>query len=215
MDRHVDDSAGQGPAPAFADGWYDYATQRWYWDDQMFTMLGLHDEGVDPTQLVFERMHPADAPVVRAALERAIAQVAPVSGQYRLRDDEGVERTVAFAADVERDETGEARRLVGLAFDVSRASRLAADEAVMAATLDRAAIEQVKGALMFTYGVDADAAFGLLVRYSQRGNVKLAVVARRVAALLAAQSAPGTEQSMLRVLEAALRPAAVVEEETG
>lgn len=215
MDRHVGNSAGQEISPLSADGWYDFGRGRWEWSPRMYRVLGLRDTGQDPSLLVFERMHPADRAGVQETLERAVRDPGPFSGQYRLRDDEGAERTISFVGDVERDDAGEPVRLLGIAFDVSRASRLAADEAVAAATLDRAAIEQVKGALMFTYGIDAEAAFGLLVRYSQRGNVKLAVVARRVAALLADQSGPGSEQSMLRVLEAALRPAAVVEEETG
>ena len=44
----------------------------------------------------------------------------------------------------------------------------------------RPAIEQAKGALMVSYGLDADDAFLLLRRYSQHVNVKLRDVARAV-----------------------------------
>jgi AmiR/NasT family two-component response regulator len=44
----------------------------------------------------------------------------------------------------------------------------------------RAVIEQAKGMLMVQHGVDADGAFDLLRQGSQRENVKLREVARRL-----------------------------------
>jgi GAF domain-containing protein len=44
----------------------------------------------------------------------------------------------------------------------------------------RAVIEQAKGMLMAEHQVDADQAFAMLVKVSQRGNVKLREVARRL-----------------------------------
>jgi hypothetical protein len=44
----------------------------------------------------------------------------------------------------------------------------------------RAVIDQVKGVLMFVYGIDADAAFGLLQWQSQQHNVKLRLLAEQV-----------------------------------
>jgi hypothetical protein len=44
----------------------------------------------------------------------------------------------------------------------------------------RSVIEQVKGMLMFIYGVDADAAFEILRTRSQRHNVKLRSVAEQL-----------------------------------
>ncbi|NHA67749.1 PAS and ANTAR domain-containing protein [Phycicoccus flavus] len=200
------------PVPTFGEGFYEYATGRWSWSPEMFTLLGVVDDGRPVEEQVYERMHPSDRATVAESLARSIEDGGPFAGQYRIRDDEGRERSVAFVGDVERDASGASRlgvdgrpvRLRGVAFDVSRAARQAASEAVTAATADRAAIEQVKGALMFEYGLDADAAFGLLSRYSQRGNVKLAVVARRVADLLGRQTEPGTERSLLQILEWAL-----------
>ncbi|QKE85011.1 PAS and ANTAR domain-containing protein [Arthrobacter sp. NEB 688] len=197
--------AGQGGA-VFAEATFDIASGRWSWSPEMYSLIGVRDVGGDPSVLVFERMHPSDRPVVAQVLEQAVRDPGPFAGQYRLRDDEGRERTIAFVGDVLRDAAGEPTALRGVAFDVSRASRQVSAEAVAAATADRAAIEQVKGAVMFAYGLDPDAAFGLLSRYSQRGNVKLATIASRVTGLLATQTEPGTERSLLQVLEQALRP---------
>ncbi|MBM6403668.1 PAS and ANTAR domain-containing protein [Phycicoccus sp. CSK15P-2] len=200
----IGEPAGQDSAPVPAEGTYDFATRTWSWSPEMYELLGLRDDGRDPSELVYERMFPSDRPTVEGVLARAIEDAGPFAGQYRLRGDDGRERSIAFVGDVERTADGRPALLRGLAFDVSASARLASSEAVAAATADRAAIEQVKGALMFTYGLDADAAFGLLSRYSQRANVKVSTVARRVAELLAAQDEPGTEHALLRTLDQAL-----------
>ena len=51
-------------------------------------------------------------------------------------------------------------------------------------------IEQAKGALMISYGLDADRAFRLLRSYSQRANVKLRDVARNVVEALVDRDLP-------------------------
>jgi GAF domain-containing protein len=53
------------------------------------------------------------------------------------------------------------------------------------ALVSRAEIDQAKGALMAVHGIDAEAAFAMLVRESQRLNLKVIVVARRLLASLA------------------------------
>lgn len=59
------------------------------------------------------------------------------------------------------------------------------------ATRHRAVIEQAKGMLMVTQGCSADDAFDLLVRASQRENVKLREIARRMVADVANRSRKG------------------------
>jgi hypothetical protein len=44
----------------------------------------------------------------------------------------------------------------------------------------RAVIEQTKGMLMLLYGVDADAAFEMLVAQSQQHNVKVYLIAEQI-----------------------------------
>ena len=57
--------------------------------------------------------------------------------------------------------------------DVAAATRLAVE--LSAAT--RAAIEQAKGALMITYGIDENEAFALLRQHSQHSNIKIRDIA--------------------------------------
>ena len=59
---------------------------------------------------------------------------------------------------------------------------------------NRAAIEQAKGILMSTGGVDEDAAFEMLTRASQRENIKLRDVARRIVADAVARRTAGSPE---------------------
>ena len=62
----------------------------------------------------------------------------------------------------------------------------------------RAVIEQAKGMLMIVYGIDAEAAFGILRWQSQQHNVKLRLVAERVAKgfLEVSEPLPPAQRSM-------------------
>lgn len=198
------ESAGQSLHP-IAVATYDYASGTWSWSPEMYTLVGLEDDGGDPEVLVFSRMHPEDRERVAALIAETVRSGGRLAGQYRVRDDRDRERVIAFAGDTERDADGEPLRIRGIAFDVTRDVRSAADEAVRAATADRAAIEQAKGALMFAYRLDADAAFELLAQVSQRHNVRLAVLAGHVVRIVAEPVAPGEDTTMLEVLERATR----------
>jgi hypothetical protein len=80
----------------------------------------------------------------------------------------------------------------------------------------RPAIEQAKGALMVSYGLDADDAFLLLRRYSQHVNVKLRDVARAVVEALPHRSLPPGSRADWDALAAELAgPAADPGERTG
>ena len=60
----------------------------------------------------------------------------------------------------------------------------------------RAIIEQAKGMLMFVYGIDADGAFEVLRGLSQQHNVKVRLLAERIAGDLttAARQRPPVNQ---------------------
>jgi hypothetical protein len=57
---------------------------------------------------------------------------------------------------------------------------------VLASTQNRAAIEQAKGALMLSFGVQEEVAFDLLRAYSSQHNIKLARVAEHIVTGMAA-----------------------------
>jgi hypothetical protein len=86
------------------------------------------------------------------------------------------DRPAAFTPDPARDAT-----IALLAAHATPAMAAALrHENALASIESRDLIGQAKGMLMARSGVDADAAFDLLVRASQRMNVKLVEVARRV-----------------------------------
>lgn len=200
------ESAGQSPYP-IAVATYDYGSGTWSWSPEMYTLIGVPDDGTDPETIVFSRMHPDDRDRVATLIAETIRSGGRLFGQYRLLDDRGARRSIAFAGDTERDPDGTPVRLRGIAFDITADVRGVADEAVRAATADRAAIEQAKGALMYAYRLDADAAFELLAQVSQRNNVRIAVLAAHVVRIVAEPVAPGEDTTMLEVLERATREA--------
>lgn len=53
-------------------------------------------------------------------------------------------------------------------------------EQLTAALTNRAAIDQSKGVLMRHFGIDADTAFGVLLRWSSHTNAKVSVLAERI-----------------------------------
>jgi hypothetical protein len=67
--------------------------------------------------------------------------------------------------------------LEGFVVDITDPISETASLAVEAAAAHRASIEQVKGALMVTYGVGESVAFSLLRGYSNNHNLRLATLA--------------------------------------
>jgi hypothetical protein len=166
--------------PAFGECVYDYVTGTWWWSDDMYAVAGLTRSEADPSEMLFKRMHSDDRDRIAEALASALDSGEPLSGQYRIFDETDRLRSIAFVGDAERDARGALVRMRGFAFDVTGVVEILSNAAVAAATTNRAAIEQVKGALMFAYGLDDLAAFGILSRYSQASNVKIGVIAQRV-----------------------------------
>ena len=119
-----------------------------------------------------------------ARLEQHLRNPGPFSSSYRLIDPAGHVRQIVLVGESEAA-AGVVKRLHGFAVDITDAVRQRTAEAVGAAAEHRAAIEQAKGALMVSFGVDHDAAFDLLRTYSNRSNVRLAAVAEHIVTRLA------------------------------
>ncbi len=68
-------------------------------------------------------------------------------------------------------------------------------------------IDQAKGVLMFGYGVDADTAFGLLMRWSQNTNTKVRDLAAALVLSLSNGNGTGDLPALARVVEQVLRRA--------
>lgn len=160
---------------------YEAETGTWSWSESLRDLHGLAPDAKPTTELILSRMVEEDRSVMLARFRRHLEQPGPYSCVYRMTDHEGHVRRVVFVGQSEAV-SGRVRRLSGFVVDLTEPLRESAREAVAASSEHRAAIEQAKGALMLSFGVDDDAAFGLLRAYSSQHNIKLAAVAEFIVA---------------------------------
>jgi anti-anti-sigma regulatory factor len=156
------------------------ATDRWWWSDHVFLIHGMRPGDVVPTrELLLTHVQHDDRAAVADALDRSVAGADPWGCEYTLLDLSGKAHRVALAVagDGDDDVTGFLVDVTA-ARDALLAQRVNADLAL--ALESHAAIDQAKGILMLIYGVDDEAAFGLLKQSSQRHNVRLRTLAGRV-----------------------------------
>ncbi|GEM00044.1 ANTAR domain-containing protein [Cellulomonas terrae] len=175
-------------------------TDRWWWSDQMFLIHGMQPGEVVPTrELLLAHVQRDARPTVAETLDRCVDEPDPRGCDYCLVDLSGTEHRVvlAVAGDGDRDVTG-------FLVDVTAAHAALLAERVNAeltlALESHAAIDQAKGILMLTYGVDEAAAFGILKQSSQRHNTRLRELAGRVVAV----AAGGLESTTRELLDETL-----------
>lgn len=178
---------------------YQAESGRWTWSTGLRELHGLGPAEEPSTELILERMVAEDRPVMLARFEHHLEHPGPYSCVYRLRRADGQVRKVIFVGESEAVD-GVVKRLSGFVVDITEPMQQTAREAVAASAEHRAAIEQAKGALMLSYGVDEDGAFDLLRAYSSRNNIKLAQVAQRLVGAMA-DPAFSADEPVRRVLE--------------
>jgi len=197
-----DPVTGTGPIGTFD---YTLATETWHWSEQLFGIHGFGPGDVVPTtDLVLAHKHPDDREVAARAIEEVRSHGTPFTLWHRVVDAAGAHHQVLTVGAGVRDETGTLVGVRGQMVDLTEAVRRFAtrevEEAIEGLSQSRPVIEQVKGALMLTYRLDADAAFALLRRYSQYVNVKVRDVAREfVDALPVHGFPPGTRATWDRL----------------
>jgi two-component system sensor histidine kinase UhpB len=100
----------------------DLDSDRVTWDANLETIFGCpRNDVVEHVSWWRERVHPDDLPRVEAASTAAIAGGAPGwSTEYRFRRGDGSWAWVASRCAIDRDERGQARRLVGAMTEVSQ-----------------------------------------------------------------------------------------------
>jgi ANTAR domain/PAS fold len=167
----------------------------WTWSDEVYAIYGFAPGDVVPTtELILAHQHPEDRAEVEQVLADALATGRPHALWHRIRDARGNIREVVMVGAGDFAEDGTLTGCSGFQADLTEAVRRTTarevDEALELMAQSRPVIEQAKGALMVSYGLDADRAFLLLRRYSQRANVKLRDVARNVVQALADRNLP-------------------------
>jgi hypothetical protein len=164
---------------------YDVATEQWWWSDDLYRILGFQPGDVVPTtDLLVRHKHPEDAAVATAIIHNAFTSGEPFALWLRIIDARLRTRTVVAVGEGRREQSGELVEVRGYLVDVTGSKRSQTardiDEAVRRSAESRSSIEQAKGIIMATLGVDADDAFGLLKKSSQDANIKLRDLAQRL-----------------------------------
>src|SRR6476620_8461447 len=128
--------------------------------------------------------HPDDRARAAQLIAAAITAGKPFSSRHRILDAQRRIHTVVTIGEGIRNEHGQIIKVSGYLIDVTdalhRDIQTATRTAVELSAATRAAIEQAKGALMITYGLDDDEAFALLRWHSQHSNIKLRDIATAI-----------------------------------
>lgn len=172
-----------------------FVGQRWEWSDEVARMHGYEPGDVVPTtELLLSHKHPDDRAHVQELLDYALQSEGSFSSRHRFIDNAGAEHDAIVVADRMLDESSAVLGTEGYyidltnTFDETRQEVL--DEALPDLFENRAAIEQVKGVLMYVYRVSADQAFRVLQWRSQETNVKLRALAKQLLAEMCTLPAP-------------------------
>ncbi|WP_033247097.1 PAS and ANTAR domain-containing protein [Nocardia carnea] len=179
-----------------------FADQRWEWSQEVAELYG-YDPTVEPTtELLLAHKHPDDREHVAQGIADTLATGAPFSSRHRLIDTTGRQHWVIVVGDTLTDKAGTVVGTTGYCVDVTdslqQQRRQALDETLPEIVESRAVIEQAKGMLMQTYGLNADQAFRVLQWRSQETNIKLREVAHRlVTAITAAGGGPVTQRTFI------------------
>jgi hypothetical protein len=167
-------------------GWFRhyFATDDWEWSNEVYRIHGYAPGAPEiTTALVLSHKHPDDRERVAATLEGIRADLRPLSSRYRIIDTNGVEHSIVIVGDLLRDTDGAIIGTQGFYIDITPSetrTQKRITEHVAEIAKSREVIEQAKGMLMAVYGLDADAAFGILRWRSQDTNTKLHALAEQL-----------------------------------
>lgn len=181
---------------------YMSSTEEWNWSEAVLAVHGFEPGDIVPTtEVLLFHAHPDDRPGLVDVLEECKRSGKAFSCYYRLIDARERTRNVVIVGegmrDVEREVIGIRGYLVDLTESRVRETSAEAREAVARASESRAVIEQAKGALMLTYGIDATAAYVILAWRSQQDNIKLRDLAQRLVAVMESEEATSADMGAL------------------
>ncbi|MFF2834041.1 PAS and ANTAR domain-containing protein [Cellulosimicrobium cellulans] len=185
-DHAIEHALARGASQQIGRYRLELATGTWWWSSETYRVHGFEPGEVVPTtELVLAHKHPDDRDRVRQILDEARATGEPFSSVHRIMDARGKERYLVIVGQGRRDPvTGMVVELLGYFVDITSTVAAGGEERahrdIAAAAAGRGPIEQAKGILVATHGVDPDEAFGLLKRASNDKNVRLRDLARVV-----------------------------------
>jgi signal transduction histidine kinase len=162
---------------------WDIPTGELRWDERMHAIYKVAPTASSDYFAVWRlRMHPADLARVEAELEGAVANATRFKSEFRILWPDGEERYIKAAANVLRNETGAARRLVGINHDVTELKRLERVKSEFMSTVShelRTPLTSIRGSLGLVLN---DAAGGIpdspkaLLRVADRNAERLSAL---------------------------------------
>jgi hypothetical protein len=193
----------------------DLRTGEWWWSEEVYLLHGLTPDGDFPSSALLARhKHPDD----REAILREVALLRttgrPFSCSHRIVDARGRTRTVTVTGQGRRDASGAVVEVIGMMIDTTAAHedavRREVTRQVAVGLQDRAVVDQAKGLLMASHGLDADGALDLLVVHASESSRRLPDVAREVIDAVTADGGLGrAAKERVEAVLAALEPGSV------
>ena len=200
--------AFDGSQPHRPVGYYTYtvADGTWTWSDGVYLLHGFAPHEVPATtDVLLRHKHPDDRTRTFEVMENAIADGEPFSCYHRIIDRHERIRSVLSVGRGVKDAQGQVERLEGYLVDlteVRRSETQAEVETALARIAEhREVIDQAKGMLMLVEGCDADTAFALLRRASQKANIKVQAIAHRIVDAAGQLGSSETRLAVTRFLE--------------
>lgn len=204
-------------APPVAACRYDAVADILWWSPQMYALYGFAVGEVVPTLAVMEtHIHPDDRQTVRAVCAPAWAAGRPFTVRHRIVDaGQRVRDVIAVGEPIRANDRCVMVHLyfVDVTVQLGNDVRAGVTTALEETLRTRGVIDQVKGALMLAYGVDADTAFSLLRGISNNHNLRLAQLALYVADRVATveRGPEPAQETLFQILAAVAEEREVIE----
>jgi hypothetical protein len=147
---------------------HDLATNRLYYDDQGWRILGLQPrpEGLSLDE-VRALIHPDDVPAVQQAMQRAAVNIGPTDMEARYRHADGHWLDILTRRVTQRDADGKPVGFIGVALDVTE--RLSEQRRLQDLTRRLELAASVAGVAIWSYELDTDMAVWNAQMYALHG----------------------------------------------
>lgn len=187
---------------------YEAKSGKLHWSEEIYLIHGYGLGEIVPTiELLLSHKHPDDRKRSREILAELGSDGGCFCSYDRLIDARLREHRVLTAGKAVLDHSGNLSRIDGFVIDLTRTlqreTERVAREAVVGANATRGTIEQAKGILMGALHIGSDAAFRLLVTYSQHTNTKLAGTAGELVDLANSTNDPAVLDGFINALQLA------------